>query len=43
VGIDLHKDTMTICILVRGSGEVAYRKIACKNREQIAEFFRRLP
>jgi transposase len=43
VGIDLHKDTMTICILVRGSGEVVYRKIACKNREQIAEFFRRLP
>lgn len=43
VGIDLHKDTMTICVLVRGSGEVAFRKIACKNREQIVEFFRRLP
>lgn len=43
VGIDLHKDTMTICVLIRGSGEVAFRKIACKNREQIAEFFRTLP
>jgi transposase len=43
VGIDLHKDTMTICILVRGTGEVAFRKIACKNRDQIAEFFRSLP
>jgi len=43
VGIDLHKDTMTVCILVRGTGEVAFRKIACKNREQIAEFFRALP
>jgi transposase len=39
VGIDLHKDTMTICVLIRGSGEFAYRKIACKNREQIVEFF----
>lgn len=43
VGIDLHKDTMTICVLVRGTGEVAFRKIACKNREQIVEFFRTLP
>lgn len=43
VGIDLHKDSMTICVIVRGSGEVAYRKIACKNREQIATFFRELP
>jgi transposase len=43
VGIDLHKDTMTVCVLVRGTGEVAFRKIACKNRDQIAEFFRTLP
>lgn len=43
VGIDLHKDTMTVCILVRGTGEFAFRKIACKNRDQIAEFFRTLP
>jgi transposase len=43
VGIDLHKDTMTICVLLRGSGEFAFRKIACKNRDQIVEFFRSLP
>ena len=43
VGIDLHKDTMTVCVLVHGSGEYAFRKMACKNREQIAEFFRSLP
>jgi transposase len=43
VGIDLHKDTMMICVLVRGSGEVAWRKIPCKNRDQIVEFFRALP
>jgi transposase len=43
VGIDLHKDTMTICVVVRGTGETTYRKIACKNRDQIAEFFRALP
>jgi hypothetical protein len=29
VGIDLHKDTMTICTLRRGSGDVEYRKIPC--------------
>lgn len=43
VGIDLHKDTMMICVLVRGSGEFAFRKIACKNRDQIVEFFCSLP
>jgi len=43
VGIDLHKDTMTVCVLVRGSGEIAYRKIACKNRDQVEAFFRALP
>ncbi len=43
VGIDLHKDTMTICVLVRGTGEVAFRKIACKNRDQVTKFFRALP
>lgn len=43
VGIDLHKDTMTVCILIRGSGEISWRKIPCKNREQIVEFFRTLP
>jgi transposase len=43
LGIDLHKDTMTVCTYCRCCGEIAFRKIACKNREQIAEFFRSLP
>lgn len=43
VGIDLHKDTMTICVYELPSGEVRYRKIACKCREQVVEFFRSLP
>lgn len=43
VGIDLHKDTLMSCTLIRGSGEISWRKIPCKNREQIVEFFRALP
>jgi len=43
IGIDLHKDTMTICTYCRCCGEIAFRKIACKNRDQVAEFFRALP
>jgi transposase len=43
VGIDLHKDSMTICVYELPTGEVRYRKIACKCREQVAEFFRTLP
>jgi transposase len=43
VGIDLHKDTMTICTFCRCCGETAFQKIPCKNRDQVAEFFRRLP
>jgi transposase len=43
VGIDLHKDTLTACVLCSKSGEIRYRKLACKCRDQIAEFFRDLP
>ena len=43
VGVDLHKDTMMNCTLIRGSGEISWRKIPCKNREQIVEFFQSLP
>jgi transposase len=43
VGIDLHKDTLTVCLYCPASGTVQYRKIACKCREQVAEFFRSLP
>lgn len=43
VGVDLHKDTMTVCVYCRCCGEFSFRKLACKNRDQVAEFFRRLP
>ena len=43
VGVDLHKDTLMNCTLIRGSGEISWRKIPCKNREQIVEFFQSLP
>jgi len=43
VGIDLHKDTLTAATLDPRSGEVAYRKLACKCRGQIVEYFTALP
>lgn len=43
VGIDLHKDTLTVCVYCRCCGEVAFQKLACKCRGQIAEFFAALP
>jgi len=43
VGIDLHKDTLTACVFCGCCGEISYRKIACKNRGQIAEYFSALP
>lgn len=43
VGIDLHKDTLTVCTFCACCGEVSYKKIACKNRKQIVTFFRELP
>lgn len=43
VGIDLHKDTLTACTFCRCCGEISYRKIACKCRRQIAEYFTALP
>lgn len=43
VGIDLHKDTLTAARLDPRTGEVSYRKLACKCRTQIVEFFRALP
>jgi len=43
VGIDLHKDTMTVCVYCPATGKRDFKKIACKCREQVAEFFRNLP
>jgi transposase len=39
VGIDLHRDTLTACVFCGCCGEVAFPKIACKCRKQIAEYF----
>jgi hypothetical protein len=39
VGVDLHKDSMTVCVIDRVSGEITYRKLSCKCRRQIAEYF----
>ncbi len=43
VGVDLHKDTLTACTFCRCCGEISFRKIACKCRRQIAEYFSSLP
>lgn len=43
VGIDLHKDTLTACVLCRCCGEHSFKKLACKCRSQIVEFFAALP
>ncbi|HWB46732.1 MAG TPA: IS110 family transposase [Hyphomicrobiaceae bacterium] len=43
VGIDLHKDTLTACVLCRCCGEHSFKKIPCKCRSQIVEFFANLP
>lgn len=43
VGIDLHKDTLTACVLCRCCGEHSFQKIACKCRSQIIDFFAAAP
>lgn len=43
VGIDLHKDTMTVCTFCPADGSVAYHKIPCKCRKKIRAFFHALP
>lgn len=42
IGVDLHKDTMTVCVLDTRSGEARFQKIACKCREQIVAFFKEI-
>lgn len=42
-GVDLHKDTMTICVIDPATGEVRFVKLACKCRRQVVEFFSSLP
>lgn len=43
VGIDLHKDTMTVCVLDPATGEERFEKIACKCRDKVVAFFTALP
>ncbi len=43
VGIDLHKDTLTACVLRGPDREVLFVKIACKCRDKIRSFFSSLP
>lgn len=42
VGVDLHRDTMTVACLDPRSGEVSYRKLACKCRGRVVEHFEAL-
>jgi len=42
-GVDLHKDTLTVCVINPASGEVQYQKLACKCRDQIVDYFGSLP
>lgn len=43
VGIDLHKDTLFVVALQPASGEVLERRLPCKCREHIVQFFSALP
>jgi transposase len=43
VGIDLHKDTMTLCIIAPDTGAIEFVKLPCKCRQRIVEFFTALP
>jgi transposase len=42
VGIDLHKDTLTACVMNPQTGEVLFERLACKCRERIRAFFEEL-
>ena len=43
VGVDLHKDTLTAAVFNRATGEVVFAKLACKCRQQVIDFFSKLP
>jgi transposase len=42
IGIDLHKDSMMICVLDPRTDEQTFTRIACKCRGKIVEFFKSL-
>ena len=41
-GIDLHKDTLTVCVINPLTGEISFEKIACKCRDRIVAYFTEL-
>lgn len=43
VGIDLHKDTMTICVFCPSTGQKTFTKITCRCRKKVRQFFKALP
>jgi hypothetical protein len=43
VGIDLHKDTLTACMIFGWDREVSYVKLTCKCRHRMRSFFSSLP
>lgn len=43
LGIDLHKDTLFVVALDPATGELLERRLKCKCREQIVQFFTALP
>ena len=42
VGIDLHKRSLTVCVIDRVSGETFARGFLCENQDEILEYFRNL-
>lgn len=42
-GVDLHKDTLTACVIEPATGEERYQKLVCRCRDQITAFFGALP
>ena len=43
VGVDLHKESLTACVIDAKDHEVSYRTIACKARTKVREFLAGLP
>ena len=42
VGIDLHKDTMMVCVIDPQTNQTTFDRIPCKCRNQVVEFFQGL-
>lgn len=42
VGIDLHKRSLTVCVIDRVTGETFGRRLLCQDQAEILEYFRKL-